>query len=658
MPMTLPKLVEADLPLYIRVPSLTSVPGKILLGNLEEASSFFVKALLIRQKYMKISRQSFCRTTEKALKTYVDKSLECIDHEDVARSICAGLPTESFEDVNPFDIEFLPDNGNVCKIKNGIVMVYEDKDALEREKPLDLKHPDVQEFVSDRNVLLALCSHGPIKSFAYRRMSFLESRFNLHVLLNETNEIAAQKRVSHRDFYNVRKVDTHVHAASCMNQKHLLRFIKNKMKNCPNEEVLFRNGNVMTLEKVFRSLNLTSYDLSVDKLDVHADRNTFHRFDKFNLKYNPIGESRLREIFLKTDNYVDGRYFGELIKEVAYELEDSKYQMAEPRLSIYGKSKIEWDKLARWAVNNSVYSDNVRWLIQIPRLYNIYKSNNLLNNFQEMLDNIFTPLFEVTCNPSSHPELHRFLPQLIGFDSVDDESKAENHLFHEDSPLPNEWDLPENPPYSYYCFYMFANITALNNLRKQRGLNCFMFRPHCGEAGSVEHLMAAFILAQNISHGLLLRKVPALQYLYYLAQVGIAMSPLSNNSLFLNYHRNPLPSYHARGLIVSISSDDPLQFHFTKEPLMEEYSIAAQVWKLNPCDMCELARNSVWMSGFEHNLKKHWLGENYLKEGIESNSISCTNVPGIRVAYRHETLEEELCTICDPQIKDHIPPHS
>ena len=35
---------------------------------------------------------------------------------------------------------------------------------------------------------------------------------------------------------------------------------------------------------------------------------------------------------------------------------------------------------------------------------------------------------------------------------------------------------------------------------------------------------------------------------------------------------------------------------------MEEYSIAAQVWKLNPCDMCELARNSVLMSGFEHDV--------------------------------------------------------
>ena len=59
-------------------------------------------------------------------------------------------------------------------------------------------------------------------------------------------------------------------------------------------------------------------------------------------------------------------------------------------------------------------------------------------------------------------------------------------------------------------------------------------------------------------------QVPVLQYLYYLARIGIAMSPLSNNSLFLNYHRNPLAEYLARGLLISLSTDDPLQFHFTK----------------------------------------------------------------------------------------------
>lgn len=50
------------------------------------------------------------------------------------------------------------------------------------------------------------------------------------------------------------------------------------------------------------------YDLNVDLLDVHADKSTFHRFDKFNLKYNPCGQSRLREIFLKQDNLIQGTF--------------------------------------------------------------------------------------------------------------------------------------------------------------------------------------------------------------------------------------------------------------------------------------------------------------------------------------------------------------
>jgi AMP deaminase len=91
-----------------------------------------------------------------------------------------------------------------------------------------------------------------------------------------------------------------------------------------------------------------------------------------------------------------------------------------------------------------------------------------------------------------------------------------------------------------------------------------VFRPHSGEAGDTDHLASAFLTSQGISHGILLRKVPALQYLYYLKQIGIAMSPLSNNALFLTYDKNPMPDFFKRGLCVSLSTDDPLQFHFTK----------------------------------------------------------------------------------------------
>lgn len=54
-------------------------------------------------------------------------------------------------------------------------------------------------------------------------------------------------------------------------------------------------------------MGTSPYNLNLDALGMHADTSTFCRFDKFNLKYNPLGASSLRNIFLKTDNEIDGR---------------------------------------------------------------------------------------------------------------------------------------------------------------------------------------------------------------------------------------------------------------------------------------------------------------------------------------------------------------
>ena len=53
------------------------------------------------------------------------------------------------------------------------------------------------------------------------------------------------------------QVDTHVHHSACMHQKHLLRFIKSKLKKEPDEVVIFRDGKWLTLREVFESLTLT-----------------------------------------------------------------------------------------------------------------------------------------------------------------------------------------------------------------------------------------------------------------------------------------------------------------------------------------------------------------------------------------------------------------
>jgi len=75
--------------------------------------------------------------------------------------------------------------------------------------------------------------------------------------------------------------------------------------------------------------------------------------------------------------------------------------------SIYGRKKSEWDDLAAWVVDNNLFHYNVRWMIQIPRLFAgswsasvrfismmillhaVYRKSGLLNNFQEMLDSMF-----------------------------------------------------------------------------------------------------------------------------------------------------------------------------------------------------------------------------------------------------------------------------
>ncbi|CAH8613149.1 unnamed protein product [Dicrocoelium dendriticum] len=662
------------------------------------AAEALINCLLLRQKYMNISSQHFHPTTARYLATLNSGSLKLLDsQEEFFRSVRIPAtdhpinPPETIGD--PFAISYWPARMPVeLEFRNGVMHVLSPADPNQStgdEKPaVQFVVPSLSSYLVDYELIRAFVADGPLKSFCYRRLSYLGSKFSLHSLLNEARESLEQKQVPHRDFYNIRKVDTHLHAASCMNQKHLLRFIKKMIRTKADVAVCLdqQTGQPMTLQELIDRIGITPYDLSIDSMDVHAisvndfplafdgcdfvnvtdrsmakviisqkvtdpdpnDRNTFHRFDKFNAKYNPIGQSQLREVFLKTDNYTGGTFFAHVLKEVFSDLEESKYQNAEPRLSIYGRSIHEWDNLAKWAINCKVYSNNVRWLIQIPRLYDVYHAKGSMSCFQDMITNVFQPLFEVTADPNSHPELHAFLQYVTGFDSVDDESKSDKVVFNQLTPTPENYCLNENPPYSYYIFYLFANLSQLNHFRSYRGLNTFNLRPHCGEAGNLNHLITCFLLAESINHGLLLRKTPVLQYLYYLSQIGIAMSPLSNNSLFLDYHRNPLNNYLSRGLNVSLSTDDPLQFHFTKEPLIEEYSIATQVWKLTSTDMCELARNSVLMSGFPHSIKCYWLGPDYLQEGTLGNDITRTNVPNIRIAYRYETLTQELRLLLRP----------
>ncbi|OWY93111.1 AMP deaminase, partial [Phytophthora megakarya] len=130
-------------------------------------------------------------------------------------------------------------------MEDGVVAVYEDKDAVE---PMS-RVGTMEEYYKDLFEIKRIINFGPVKTLAFKRLQLLEARFNLHTLLNSERELVAQKAVPHRDFYNVRKVDTHIHHSACMNQKHLLRFIKSRLRNSPSEIVIFRDGRFMTLSE-------------------------------------------------------------------------------------------------------------------------------------------------------------------------------------------------------------------------------------------------------------------------------------------------------------------------------------------------------------------------------------------------------------------------
>ncbi len=85
--------------------------------------------------------------------------------------------------------------------------VFADAAAEKANTPM-ASVPTIKEYYVDLEEILTVSTDGPSKSFAFRRLQYLEGKFNLYMLLNEYQETADSKKVPHRDFYNVRKVDT------------------------------------------------------------------------------------------------------------------------------------------------------------------------------------------------------------------------------------------------------------------------------------------------------------------------------------------------------------------------------------------------------------------------------------------------------------------
>lgn len=70
--------------------------------------------------------------------------------------------------------------------------MYENSQALEESKPL-VMIPSLGEYYKDLVTVLKYISDPTVQSYCFRRLKFLEAKFNLHLLLNEQREKIAQK---------------------------------------------------------------------------------------------------------------------------------------------------------------------------------------------------------------------------------------------------------------------------------------------------------------------------------------------------------------------------------------------------------------------------------------------------------------------------------
>ena len=511
----------------------------------------------------------------------------------------------------------------------------------------DTEEIDRKTFQRDLVQLVRFGESGPANTFCHTRLQIRSQLFDLYKTLCWRLEFADLKENS-PDFHSVPKVDNHIHVAAAMPSSFLLRFLKKKVQTEPDTIVAQTETGFLTLADFFARNGLVIDSLNFNKLFNQAPKETYRRFDNFIRKYDVFGFAEGRKLFLKYDNFVGGRFLAEMLGQLIQTAAVNNVFL-EYHISLYGKSVDELETLARFIIGHGLVGPNVRWIIQLPRVFELDKNRR---SFAEFMQNVFQRFFDATLRPEQYETVAAFLREVVAFDSVDDESAQDDLVLDATvSPqgvFPNAFATEiENGycgkiPYSFYLYYMWANLATLNRLRKSKGLNVFALRPHCGEAGPLHHLSSAYLLADSVCHGIRLRDSPVLAYIFYLSSIGCSISPTSNNYLFKRLKRNPFFDFFRAGLNVTLSTDDPLMFHMTENPLLEEYAAMRQYFSFSDCDMLEIARNSVLQSGFPTATKNELLGMNWQLPTPADNNSKTNGVSNRRAWFRADALLEEL----------------
>ena len=534
--------------------------------------------------------------------------------------------------------------------------------------------PSYKEFCADLHTIAELARSGPVKSETYTRLKTLESSFKAYQSLNTELEQQTLSDMGVRaNCRDVHKVDSDLHLDSMMCPQELVDFIVDAAEMRGDRDIVNFDKEArkkVTLDDKLNELGLDKADMTVHGL---GDIGSFTNYE-FRLRH-----LELAGIFLRIKNDLDGRYLGEMTQRLFDKLDRSNTTAIELKITYGGKMNNRWEDIVSWTNRHLAKGSNYsRWVIHIPQKFDCIhrhkksdqwsmlqkkvvrtKSTGFAaviddmhavkasgyKSFASYLDSIFLPLFEVSKDPTIDPPLHTFLLNLAAFETTVDDDEDEDFSEHSMSmaPDPSQWDSDETPPFSYYLYYLYSNISALNQFRKANGLNEFSFRTRCDENGGNMHLGASFLTAHNISNGAALSNSKGgtcMQYMYYLAQIGITMSPLSSHVATALGGNNTFKRLYQRGLNITLSSSRPLARCVHTGPLDEIYFLAAQQWNLSQVDMCEIARLSLIQSNLPLKQKKKWvsggIGSSDAGGFVVANNVADTFLPQMRIQYRAE----------------------
>lgn len=156
-------------------------------------------------------------------------------------------------------------------------------------------------------------------------------------------------------------------------------------------------------------------------------------------------------------------------------------------------------------------------------------------------------------------------------------------------------------------------------IRNYAHFNNFTYLPfvfHCAETDNVTHASsntfdAILLNSIRLGHALGLRNHPAMMRIVRKLNIGLEICPISNQLLryFADIRTHPASQYIAKGMPVTLNSDDPDIYGYDSPVPTPDYFMAFLSWDLGISALKEIAENSIITSTLDYATKQQKLVE-------------------------------------------------